>query len=73
MYGLCYATGKYITAVSEQRLGKNATPEKDKLVNNIRAIVRYPPITILELLDMVFPVGSASRLYNEDHRPAEWN
>jgi hypothetical protein len=27
--------------------------------------------TIDVLLEMVFPVGSASRLYNDDRRPAE--
>jgi hypothetical protein len=42
-----------------------------KHVNNIRAIARQPPIKIIEeLLEVVFSVTSALRLYNEDPRPA---
>jgi hypothetical protein len=43
-----------------------------KHVNNIRAIARQPPIITIEgLLDAVFFVGSAPKVYSEDHRPAE--
>jgi hypothetical protein len=42
-----------------------------KHVNNIRAIARLPPITIEKLVEAVFSLGSAPRLYNEDPRPAE--
>jgi hypothetical protein len=43
-----------------------------KHVNDIRIIVRQPPITTIEeLLEAVFSVGSAPRLYNEDPRSAE--
>jgi hypothetical protein len=43
-----------------------------KDVNDIRALSRQPPITTIEkLFEAVFSVGSASRLYNEDPRPAE--
>jgi hypothetical protein len=43
-----------------------------KHVNDIRAVVRQPPIAIIEkLLEAVFSVGSAPRLYNEDPRPSE--
>jgi hypothetical protein len=43
-----------------------------KHVNNIRGIARQPPITTLEgLLEAVFPVGSAPRLYSEDPRPTK--
>jgi hypothetical protein len=42
-----------------------------KHVNDIRAI-RQPPITTIEkLLDAVFSVRFAPRLYVEDPRPAE--
>jgi hypothetical protein len=45
----------------------------DKHVNDIRAIARQPPITTMEkLLEVVFSVGSAPRLYSEDIRPAEF-
>jgi hypothetical protein len=44
----------------------------DKHVNDIRDIARQPPITtILKLLEVVFAVGSAPRLYSEDLRPDE--
>jgi hypothetical protein len=44
----------------------------DKHVNDIRAI-RQPPVTTIEkLLEAVYSVGSAPRLYSEDPRPAEW-
>jgi hypothetical protein len=43
-----------------------------KHVNNIQAVVRQPPITTIEkLLDEVFSVGSALRLYSKDSRQAE--
>jgi hypothetical protein len=42
-----------------------------KHVNNIRAIARQPPITVEGLLEAVFSVGSAPRLYSEDSRLAE--
>jgi hypothetical protein len=43
-----------------------------KYVNNIRAIAKYPPLTTIEgLLEAVFSVGSAPKLYSEDSRPAE--
>jgi hypothetical protein len=43
-----------------------------KHVNNIWAIARQLPITIVEgLLEAVFSVGSAPRLYSKDPRPAE--
>jgi hypothetical protein len=43
-----------------------------KHVKNIRTIAKQPPIpTIEKLLEAVFSVSSASRLYNEDPRPAE--
>jgi hypothetical protein len=39
----------------------------DKHVNDIRAIARHPPITKIEgLLEAVFSVGCAPRLYTED-------
>jgi hypothetical protein len=45
-----------------------------KHVSNIPAIVRQPLITtIKELLEAVFPVGSAPRLYKEDPSSAERN
>jgi hypothetical protein len=44
----------------------------DKHVNDIRAIVRQPPITIKEkLLEAVFAAGFDPRLYSEDPRPDE--
>jgi hypothetical protein len=43
-----------------------------KHVNDIRAIARQAPITIEKMLEAVFSVGSAPRLYSEDPRPAEW-
>jgi hypothetical protein len=33
--------------------------------NDIRAIARHPPITIQGLLEVVFSVGSAPRIYRE--------
>jgi hypothetical protein len=43
-----------------------------KHVNNIRAISgQSPTATIEKLLEAVFPVGSAPRLYNEDSMPPE--
>jgi hypothetical protein len=42
-----------------------------KHVNDIRAIPRQPPITTEKLLEAVFSVGSAPRLYSEDPRLAE--
>jgi hypothetical protein len=43
-----------------------------KLVNDIRAIAGQPHITTIEkLLEAVFSVGSAPKLYNENPRPAE--
>jgi hypothetical protein len=60
MYSCCYAVGEYTAAVSEQRLGKYVAAEKNKHVNNIRAVARQPPIgTIKELLKAVFSVESA--------------
>jgi hypothetical protein len=50
-------------------MGCLATAEKH--VNDIRAIARQPPITIEKLLEAVFSVGSAPRLYSENSRPAE--
>jgi hypothetical protein len=45
-----------------------------KHVNNIRDIARQPPITtIRELLEAVFSVGFAPRLYNEDPGPANFS
>jgi hypothetical protein len=42
--------------------------------NNIRSIVRQAPMTIIEgLLEAVFSVGSAPRLYSEGPRPGEGN
>jgi hypothetical protein len=39
---------------------------------DIRAIARKTPIAIIKkLLEAVFSVGSAPRLYNEDSRPTE--
>jgi hypothetical protein len=35
-----------------------------KHVNDIRAIVRQPPITTEKLLEAAFSVGSAPRLYS---------
>jgi hypothetical protein len=43
-----------------------------KHVNDIRAIAWQPPITAIEkLMDAVFSLVSALRLYSEDPRPAE--
>jgi hypothetical protein len=42
-----------------------------KHFNNIQAIAKQPPITIEKLLETVFSVGSAPRLYNEDLRLVE--
>jgi hypothetical protein len=43
-----------------------------KHVNHIQVIARQPLITTIEkLFEAVFSVGSALRLYSEDHRPAE--
>jgi hypothetical protein len=43
-----------------------------KHVNYIRAIARQTVITTTDgLLEVVFSVGSAPRLYNEDPRPVE--
>jgi hypothetical protein len=42
-----------------------------KHVTDIRAIARQPPITTEELLEAVFSVGAAPRLYNKDLRPAD--
>jgi hypothetical protein len=43
-----------------------------KHVNHNRAIARQPPITTTEkLLEAVFSVGFAPRVYSEDPRPAE--
>jgi hypothetical protein len=43
-----------------------------KHVNYIRAVARQPPITTIEeLLEAVFSVGFAPRLYSQDPRPAE--
>jgi hypothetical protein len=43
-----------------------------KHVNHIRAIARQQPITTIEgLLEAVFSVESAPRLYSEDPGPAE--
>jgi hypothetical protein len=43
-----------------------------KHVNNTRAIARQLPITtIKEMLEAVFSVGSAQRLYSENPRPVE--
>jgi hypothetical protein len=43
-----------------------------KHVNDIRTVVRQPPITTIEeLLEAVFSVESAPRLFSEDPRPAE--
>jgi hypothetical protein len=43
-----------------------------KHVTDIRAIARKPPITTIEkLLEAVFSVGSAPRLFSEDSRPNE--
>jgi hypothetical protein len=40
--------------------------------NDVRSIARQPPITTIEeLLEGVFSVGSAPRVYSEDCRPAE--
>jgi hypothetical protein len=44
----------------------------DKHVNEIRDISRQPHIITIEgLLQAVFSVGPAPRLYNEDPTPAE--
>jgi hypothetical protein len=43
-----------------------------KHVNDIRATARQPTITTEKLLEAVFSVRSAPRLYSEDSRPAEW-
>jgi hypothetical protein len=41
-------------------------------VNDIQATARQQPITTIErMLEAVFSVGSAPRLYSEDPRPAE--
>jgi hypothetical protein len=41
-------------------------------VSNIRAIARQPPIAIrAKLLEGVFSVGSAPKLYNKDLNPAD--
>jgi hypothetical protein len=43
-----------------------------KNVNDISAVARQSPITTIEkLLEAMFSIGSAPRLYNEDPRPAE--
>jgi hypothetical protein len=42
-----------------------------KHVNDIWAIAKRPPITTEKLLEEVFSVGSAPRLYSEDPRPGE--
>jgi hypothetical protein len=44
--------------------------EAGKHVNDIQTIARQQPI-IEKLLEEVFSVGSAPRLYSEDPRPAE--
>jgi hypothetical protein len=46
----------------------------DKHVNDIRVIAMQPPITTTtteKLLEAVFSVGSALRLYSKDSRPIE--
>jgi hypothetical protein len=44
----------------------------DKHINDIQDITRQLPIrTIEKLLEAVFSVGSAPRLYSKDPRPAE--
>jgi hypothetical protein len=42
-----------------------------KHANNIWAIVRPPPVTIIGLLELVFSVRSTPRLYSKNPRPAE--
>jgi hypothetical protein len=42
-----------------------------KHVTDIRAIATQPPITRTKMLEVVFSVGSAQRLYSEDPKPAE--
>jgi hypothetical protein len=43
-----------------------------KRVSNIRAIARQPPITTIEgLLEAVFTVGSAPKLYSQESRSSE--
>jgi hypothetical protein len=43
-----------------------------KHVNDILAVARQPPITTIEgLLKVVFPVGSAPALNNENFRPTQ--
>jgi hypothetical protein len=70
MYSHCYAIGKYIATGSEQWLGNCIPVEADKHVNDIRAITRQLPITtVKELLGVMFFVGSAPGLYNNDSRP----
>jgi hypothetical protein len=45
-----------------------------KHVNSIQAIAKQPPITGVDgLLEAVFSVGSAPRLYSENSRPAEFS
>jgi hypothetical protein len=46
--------------------------EACKHVNDIRDIARQPPITTIgKLLEVVFSVGSALRVYSKDPRPTE--
>jgi hypothetical protein len=44
-----------------------------KHVNGVRTMASQPPITIQELLEVMFSVVSAPRLYSENPRPAEWS
>jgi hypothetical protein len=61
---------KYCYATIERR-NMRCFVTAGKHINNIRAITRQSPITIGKLLEAVFSVGSAPRIYNEDPRPAE--
>jgi hypothetical protein len=43
-----------------------------KHVNDIRAVAKQPPMATIEgLLEAVFSIGFAPRLYSEDPKPAE--
>jgi hypothetical protein len=62
----------YGTITCSSSWGRFLNLAAGKHVNGIRVIAKQPPVTIEELSEVVFSVGSAPTLHIEDPRPAEW-
>jgi hypothetical protein len=64
-----YCSVKYRCYATIARRNMRCLVAAGKHLDDIQSVARQPPMTTIEgLLDVVFSVGSALRLYSEEHR-----